>query len=432
MGITKNKPRVIIGNSHAALSALESMHKVDPQSTTIILTKEEEMPYSPTSLVRFIAGEVKEESLGLRSRSFYDRVNATVFPRHEVEYLDNKNREITFTNGSKLGYDKVLVATGSIPVVPPFEGLRKEEAITLRRLEDARKIIRLCESSKKAVILGAGLIAMEVAMALRKRGLDVTIIARRRILRVYVDVDGGSIIKDVYRQQGIEVMEESPIPGIESGTKGVRVSLQSGDKVDADFVLVATGVKPNVEFMVNSGIEIADGVLADERMQTNDPFVYVAGDIAQGKGFFGEDKVVTPTMLNAVSQGKVAGSNMAGGAEVSAGSLPANIYNFFGNVVFSIGLSLAEGGGEGLKVLKAIDEPNRSLKKLVISDGKLVGCTMINQPVEAGLCREMIMKGWETDDVVEHFDNDLASAFRRTLIKNNSKEMKLQRENESL
>jgi len=431
VGITKNQQRVIIGNSHAALAALESIHKVDPQSTTIILTKEEEMPYSPTSLVGLIAGEISEESLGLRSKSFYDQMNATLLPRHQVEYLDNRKQEITFTNGFKLAYDQVLVATGSIPVIPPFEGLRKGDAITLRRLEDARKIVSLCKSSKKVAILGAGLIAIEIAMALRKRGLEVTIIARRRILRVYVDVDAGSIIKDLYRQQGIEVMEGSPIAGIESGTKGIRVSLESGDKVDADFVLVGTGVKPNVEFMVDSGIEIADGVLVDERMQTNDPFIYAAGDVAQGKGFFGDEKVVTPTITNAVYQGKAAGSNMAGQTQEFEGSLPMNIFNFFGNVAFSVGASLSEGQDEAATVLKKIDKENRVFRKLVIKDGKLVGCTMINQPVEAGLCHAMIRQGWEADDVVEHFDNDLASAFRRTVINNSGKEMKQQREGEN-
>ncbi len=388
------------------------------------------MPYSPTSLVGFIAGEVSRGSLALRSRSFYDEVNATVFPRHQVEYLDNRNKEIICTNGSRLAYDKVLVATGSVPVVPLFEGLRKEDAVTIRRLEDAERIVRLCETSKKAIILGAGMIAMEAAMALRKRGLQVTIIARSRILRVYVDVDAGSIVKDVYRQHGIEVLEGSNIAGIESWTKGVQVSLESGDKVGADFVLVATGVEPNVEFMVESGIAMAEGILVDERMQTSDPSVYAAGDVAQGTGFFGGEKVVIPTIMNAVYQGKVAGSNMAGGTEVFAGGLPMNIYDFFGNVVFSIGLSLAEGGDDGLKVLKAVDKPNRSLKKLVIRDGKLVGCTFINEAVEAGLCRAMILNGWKANELIEYFDNDLVNAFRRTLVKNNGAEMKLRRESE--
>ena len=123
---------------------------------------------------------------------------------------------------------------------------------------------------------------------------------------------------------------------------------------------------------------------------------------------------------------------MAGGARVFAGGLAMNIFNAFGNVFFSIGLSLAENEGKGLNVLKVVDKTKRNLKKLVISDGKLVGCTMINQPVDAGLCREMIMNRWPADDVMEHFENDLASAFRRTLIKEGSEEMKLQRGRGSL
>ncbi len=428
MAAVKGKQRVIIGNSHAALSALESINRIDPQSNTIIIGKDEEMAYSPASLIAFIAGEIKEENLSLRSSSFYDMMNTRLLARHRVEDLDARNKEITFTDGSKLGYDQVLVAAGAIPVVPQLEGLKKEEAITLRSLNDARRIIELCRGARKVVILGAGLIGMEIATALRKKGLDVVLVEMaERVVPLYFDDDGASLIQSAYREQGIEVITGNKVTGIERGVNEQRVNLQSGDKLEADFVLVATGAKPNVEFMVNSGIKIIDGVLVNERMQTSDPSVFAAGDVAQGKGFFGEDNIMAPSVFNAVYQGEVAGDNMAGGARVFAGSLAMNIFNAFGDVFFSMGVSLAENEGKGLKVLKVVDKTKRSLKKLVISEGKLVGCTMINQPVDAGLCREMIIKRWPADDVIEHFENDLASAFRRTLIKENSEEMKLQR-----
>jgi len=428
MAVVKGKQRVIIGNSHAALSALESINRIDPQSNTIIISKDEEMAYSPASLIAFIAGEIKEENLSLRSSSFYDMMNARLLAKHRVEDLDARNKEITFTDGSKLGYDQVLIATGSSPLVPPIEGLGKDGALTLRTIADAERIIELCKSSKKAAIIGAGLIGMEIAAALRKRGLDVVLVEiEERVVPLYFDNDGASLIESVYREQGIEVRTGNKVASIERGVKGQRLNLQSGERIDADFVLMATGVRPNVEFMVNSGIEVMDGILVNERLQTSNPSVFAAGDVTQGKGFFGEDNVMAPSVFNAVRQGEVAGSNMAGGTRVFAGSFAVNIFNAFGNVFFSMGVPLTENEGKGLKVLKVMDKTKRNLKKLVISNGKLVGCTMINQPVDAGLCREMIMKRWPADDVIKHFENDLASAFRRTLIKESSEEMKLQR-----
>ena len=425
------KELVIIGNSHAGLAALQSIRDVDPKCSITIITREEAEPYSPTSLAAFIAGEIREENLKLKNLSFYSDMNASILFGRQVEDLNPKEKETTLADGAKLGYDQVLVATGSVPIVPPISGLSKKEALTLRTVEDAKRIMELAKSSKKAVIIGAGLIGMEVAMSLRKRGLDVVLVEKeKRVLPLYFDDDAASIIEGIYREQGIKVIKGNQLINVEKGVNAQRLSLESGDRIEADFTLVAVGMRPNVEFILNSGIEIGEGVLVNERLQTSAPSVYAAGDVAQAKGFFGDGRIVTPTVLNAVNQGKVAGSNMVGQAKEFEGSLPMNIFNFFGNVAFSIGISLSEGKDEAVKVLKKIDKENQSFRKLVITDGKLVGCTMINQLVEAGLCQAMIRQGWEVDDVVEHFDNDLASAFRRTVINNSGKEMKRQREEE--
>ncbi|MBI2853938.1 MAG: NAD(P)/FAD-dependent oxidoreductase [Chloroflexi bacterium] len=426
MVATKKGPRVIIGNSHSALAALECIHRVDPETPNLVLTRDDGTPYSPTALVGLIAGEVKEQKLNLKDSAFYDSVNARVLPWHDVEYLDAKNQQLVLGNGARMPYGRVLVATGSIPLVPKIPGLTKRDTNVLHNIADARKIIELCKRSKKVVTLGAGLIAVEAAMALRQHGLNITIVARSRILRAYIDAEAGAIIADVYRQNGIKVLEGSDVSGVESSREGMLVVLESGEKVRADFVLVATGVKPNTGFLIESGIDISDGLIVNEKMQTNDPLVYAAGDVAQGRGLFTSDKIVVPTIMNAVAQGKVAGTNMAGGNQTFAGSLPMNIYNFFGNVLFSIGLS--GDNGRGTKVLKALDTRKRSYKKLVLRDGRLVGCTMINQSAEAGVCREAIMNGWESNDVEQNFADDLASAFRRTLIKESGREMARQRE----
>jgi phenylglyoxylate dehydrogenase epsilon subunit len=412
---------VIVGNSHAGVSALERIHKLDPQSSTIIVSEEEEPSYSPTSLTAFIAGDVKEQDVGLRPKAFYDQMNARVLLGRRAEGLDAKKRRITFADGSKLAYDQLLVATGSRPAIPRIEGLGKAGALSLRTLQDARWIIKASRESRKAVIIGAGLIGMEAAPALKKRGLDVTVIEMLgRVLPLYFDEDAASIIDSVYQEQGIKVLKTTMIHAVERGAKGWRLNLNSGERLDADLVLVATGVRSNVEFLKGSGIQVAEGVLVNERMQTSDPSIYAAGDVAQGKRFLEEDKVLTPTVLNAVYQGQVAGSNMAGEANEFVGGITMNVFNFYGNVAFSVGQSL---DGQGLEVLKEVDQDNRRLKKLVLQDGKLVGCAMINQGIEPGLPRRMIMERWQADEVKKHFHDDLASAFRRTLVQESGGEM---------
>lgn len=425
MVASKAKQRVIIGNSHAGIAALERLHAAEPQAMSIIISGESELPYSPTSLPAYVAGEVKEQNLGLRDRSFYDRNNTLPLLGRRVEELDAKNRHVVLSDGGRLSYDQLLVATGSRPAIPPIPGLKKDEAVTLRTLGDAKALVQLCDGSRSAAVIGAGLVGMEVATSLQKRGLKVTVIELLgQVLPLYFEKEAAAIVEAVYREHGIEVMKGVRIQGIEKGARGMQLSLGSGDKLEADFVVVATGVTPNLEFLAGSGIDVAEGLLVNDHMQTSDPSVYAAGDVAQGSGFFGETSVITPTVLNAVYQAQAAASNMLGEDRAFEGGMTLNVFNFFQNVAFSVGNSL---DGQGLETLMQIDKEKRHFKKLVIQDGRLVGCAMINQGLEAGLARRMIMERWPADEIKKHFYDNLSSAFRRTLIRESSKEMEEER-----
>ncbi len=405
------KRRIIVGSSHAAIAALEAIQRLDPESITTVIS--EEVPYSPTALTGLLSGDIKEEHLGLRDSTFFSRMNARLVQGYRVVTVDTKEKHVVLEDGSRFAYDQLLIATGASPAVPAIDGLTRDDAFTLRTAGDARRLLRQSITAKRAVVIGAGLIGMEAAAGLRKQGLEVTVVeSLDQVLPLYFDRDAASIIESAYRRKGIGVIKGARVTTIRKG-KNWLLGLASGEKLEADIVLIAAGVRPNVDIVKGSDIKIAAGILVDEMMQTNLPDVFAAGDVAQGRGLWGEEGAMVPTVFNAVHQGLVAGSNMAGGAMKSPGAINLNVFSFFGNMAFSVGRSLDENG---LQVFKEMDGENLKFRKLVLDEGRVVGCAMINQEVESGLFRRVVQEGWKLDQVLEHMHEDLPGYIRRTLV----------------
>ena len=405
------KRRIIVGGSHAAIAALEAIHQLDPESVTTVISAEP--PYSPTALTGFLSGDLKEEHLGLRDSAFFSRMNARLVLGYRAMAVDAKERQVILEDDSRLAYDQLLIATGASPAVPAIDGLAREEALTLRTVADARRLLNLSSTAKRALVIGAGLIGMEAAACLQKQGLQVTVVETLdHVLPLYFDRDAASIIESAYRQRGIDIIKGARVTAISKGAEWL-LRLGSGENLEADLVLIAAGVAPNVGLVKGSDIRIATGILVDEMMQTTVPDVFAAGDVAQGRGLCGEEGTMAPTVFNAIHQGFVAGSNMAGGAVKSPGTVNSNVFNFFGNVAFSVGRSLDENG---LQVFKEMDGENLKFRKLVLNEGRVVGCSMINQDVEPGLFRRAVREGWKVGQALQQIHDDLPGAIRRTLV----------------
>jgi phenylglyoxylate dehydrogenase epsilon subunit len=423
----KDTHRVIVGCSHGGLAALEQIHRFDPEGKTYILSRENELPYSPTSLGAFIGGQMSLNKLFFRDWDYFRQMNAKYIPDQEVEEIDTVNKEIVCSDGTRIVFDQLLIATGARPTIPSIDGIDHEKVFTVRNLENAKNLQKVARSSKNCLIIGAGLIGMEIAAALSKRGLRVTVIELLgQALPLYFDVDTSDIITAIYQKNGVEIFTNTKVIGMEGTSREIKVSLDSGKDINGDFVVVATGVTPNIQFLQGSGIELGKGILIDRHLETNKPGIYAVGDVAEGEGFFDEKKSINPTVFNAAFQGKIAGSNMTGKIKEFPGGLNMNIFNFFNNVAFSIGQF--NGEESGTQVLKSIKAETLQVKKLVIKDNYLVGCTVLNYPVEPGILYQAIFKKWDPEEMVLSFEDDFVNGVRSTFIKESQAEIEQRRE----
>ena len=413
---------VIVGNGSAALAALEAIHRTDPRLKSLVISAEDCPPYSPTALPYFFAGKIREQHLFLRDDSFYREKNAELVRGARVVRILLQDRRVVLEDGRDVGYDKLLIATGASPILPAIEGLNEVRHFVFRTLKDAKELLSYAEGRRKAVVLGGGLVGMETASGLIKKGLKVTVMEKEeRVLPVYFDSEAADIIKGIYEENGVTLLTGET--AVKVGMDGERVIIRtlSGREIEAEIFVVAAGMAPSIEPVMDSGIACRRGILVDDTMRTNIEGVYAAGDVAEARSFFGPEKVLNAILPDAVEQGRVAGANIAGGDERYSGGLPLNIFSFFGNWAFSCGLPLVEG--KDYKVIKRSYGYGGRYRRLVFKEGRLIGVALINDGVDPGILHSFIRKGTDLSELMDGLERDLINLSRYTMIRSESPEL---------
>jgi phenylglyoxylate dehydrogenase epsilon subunit len=389
-GDLEKKKHVIIGCGTAALAALKQMRKVNAEDEIILVTMEPHLPYSPTSLPYLISGKIKESEIRMVTDDFFDRMNAAWVGGKRVEHLDTKRGEILYDSHERESYDSLLIATGSEPVLPSIPGLKSEQVLQLRTLDHARELIKKVKGTQTAIILGAGLIGMHVAECLAEHGIRVQVVEMLlHILPAYFDKDASGMIQRVLEKHGVTFFTGRRATEVAWKERSVEVFLENGERLQADLLLVATGVKPRTSFLNGSGMKINDGILVDSEMRTSLQHIFAAGDVTSAKSFLTGKHGLNPILPNAAEQGKIAGSNMVGEKKEYEGWLPMNTFNFFGHRAVSVGKSVPAEGDE--VVLKEGDGA-QAYKKIICRDDRLLGATFLGTDVDAGVFQYLIRK----------------------------------------
>lgn len=304
--------------------------------------------------------------------------------------VDPEAHTVVLDDGEELSYDRLLLATGSSPIRPPIPGLDGPSVYTLRRWDDALAIAQAAQGAKQAVILGAGRIGMKCAFALHHLGLDVTVVEiEDRIVPQQLDATGAAIFTQVVQAAGIELVLNNTFARVEhSGGRPKRIVLQDGRELTAGLVIVATGVRANVELARDAGLQVDRGVLVDEGMRTSAPDVYAAGDVVQTTDLVTGEPMVSGIWTNAVAMGQVAGENMAGGGRRFVGAFSLlNAMELGGLPVISVG-QISSPGGDGYQVFAW--QRGQAYRKLVFRDDTLVGLILIGQVEGAGVYQTLI------------------------------------------
>lgn len=409
---------LVVGSSHAALEAVTALRMHDPEGSLTLATRDRHLPYSPTLLPYVVSGRSAAEGVFLRDQDYFAGQRVAFRPERTLVRLDGERHEAHFADGSGIRYGKLLLATGAAPMIPPIPGIERVAYHVLRSLDDALKLKVALASARRAVVLGAGLVGMHAAENLAKAGARVTIVEMRgQILGGYFDTTAAGLIERAFADQGACVLTGRRVVGLAPAGQGAEVGLDNGDSLQADLLLVAAGVRPEIGFLSGSGVSTDVGILVDDAMRTSQADVWAAGDCAQAREFDGGGTSLNAILPDAAEQGRIAGMDMAGdpGATRYPGGVPLNTYRFFGRHAISVGASGLPPGAE--ERIRQDPSAGRYLRAL-FRDGRLLGIAGVNEFFDAGVMRQLIQRRTDLSREMERLVADPLGTGRAIMSRN--------------
>ncbi len=377
------KKYLIIGNGVAGTTAAEKIRKNDPHGRITIVTDETIPFYSRIRLPDYVAGITDKQSLIIKKDQWYKDQNIDLKTGITITNIDHVNKQATDQAANVLEYDSLLIAAGSKSFIPPIEGNTKENVFVLRTFGDAENIIQSIGNARNAVLIGGGLLGLEAAYALIRKGLDVTVVEFfDRLLPRQMDNQGALLLKEMLEELGFKFRLDAKTKEVRGDKVVTNVELESGEVLPADILLFSAGVRSNLDLPIKLGLEIDRGVIVNAQMETSLDGVYAAGDVAQF------EQINFCIWSEAQEQGNVAGSNMAGGTEVFEAIVPSNRLKVAGIDLGSAGNIDPEDALES-----EIEKSNKVYRKLVKKNGELVGCIMLgNTAGFSGVVRQITSK----------------------------------------
>ena len=378
---------VIIGAGPAGVRAAETLRENDSLATVTLVGAEPGEPYARMAIPYILSGAIDDG--GARQRRSLDHLQAL-----GIRYLHGKalkvqarpnGGQVELADGTQLPYDRLLVATGSSPSLPPIPGTGLPGVVTCWTLEDAHQIAAKLTPGARVVMLGAGFVAGVCMKSLVNSGAKLSVVAGRsgQILRSMMTPVGSRMLQRWLEGRGVEVITTGHVLGIEPGPRLVMDSRS----IDADLIILATGVHPNVSFLEGTGSEIRSGVVIDAHMRTTVPHIYAAGDVAQGRDFSTGEWVVHALQPTATEHGRVAALNMLGKDVPYRGSLSMNVLDTVGLISHTFGLWNGIPGGDHTEV---VDEANFIYTRLCFDGDQLIGAITIGHPHHVGAIRGLI------------------------------------------
>ncbi len=395
---------VIIGNSVAAVGAIRSIRSIDQQGNITVISRERHSAYGRPLISYLLGGLITEKRMSYVPTDFYEKNRINLLLNSEVVSVDGKKSLVKLAAGDTITYDRLLIATGGDPFVPPIEGLAgKEKIFTFTTWDDAAKLKGIADDIRHAVVIGGGLIGLKAAEGLHLLGKKVTIIELAdRILSAAFDRPAGRIVAKKMKANGIDVITEDTVVSIEGDGPDINgVVLKSGDYIPCDTVIVAIGVRPAAGFLKGSGIEVNRGIVVDNRMETSQKGVYAAGDVAEASDFFTSVRNPMPIWPDAYIQGDIAGASMAGSEKEYAGGLAMNSIEFFKVSTISMGITNLSNPAE-FEVLTYQDLESYTYRKIVLQGTRLVGAVLVGNVERAGIFAGLIREKVDVSALKEH------------------------------
>jgi NAD(P)H-nitrite reductase large subunit len=380
---------VIVGNGPAGVIAAEAIRRYAPDHEIVLIGDEPEPPYSRMAIPYLLSGRIDEASTYLRKGADHYRQQRIALRRDRARAVDGAARTVTLESGGQLGFDRLLIATGSQPVRLPIPGADLPGVHSCWTLADARHIMERAAPSARVLQIGAGFIGCIILEALANRGVSLTVVEMGdRMVPRMMGQGAGGMIKRWVESKGIRVYTSTRVEAIEPDPSGgLAVRLSNGQRVASDLVISATGVKPNIGFLAGSGVACAQGVLADARLQTNVAGVYAAGDCAEAFDPMLGRHVVSAIQPNAADQALCAAMNMIGRPSTLKCVTQINVLDTLGLISSSFGNWEGVTGGDHVELQ---DDGNHRFIRLEFDGDVLVGANTIGLTQGVGVIRGLI------------------------------------------
>ena len=361
---------VVVGAGIAGLAAVEAIRVASPETDVTLISKENQPPYYRLNLTRYLAGEVSETELSIKSQSWFEEHEIQLLLDAEVSKLNLSGKTVELNKNESVLFDKLILTVGAHPFMPPFPGAYRDGVVNLRTLADAKEILKSDLAGKKCTCIGGGLLGLETAGALARQGAEVTLLEGHGwLLPRQLNQIAGEILAGHVQSSGIKLRTNARTQKILGDERVRGVFLQDQSIIDTDLVVVATGIRSNSYLARTAGLDVNQGIVVDNLLKTSHPDVFAAGDVAEHHG------LVYGTWAPAQYQGSIAGMNAAGANSEFGGIPRSNSLKVLELELFSIG-QIEPMDGSYDTIEKQADE---QYFRFVFHDSHLVGAILLGE-----------------------------------------------------
>ena len=387
---------VIVGNGMAGIGCLEQILRLDHNFDITVFGDETYGNYNRIMLSSVLAGEKKPDEIMLNDLDWYKANNIDLRVGVRIVDVDSVAKTVTGDDGSVTRFDKLLLATGSQPLIPAIEDVQKDGVFVFRTLDDTRALLERARPGVKAVVIGGGLLGLEAARGLSVQGCDVTVVhLMETLMERQLDVTGGSYLSTKMNEMGVNVLLGYSTSAVLGNGKVEGVQFKGGGSIPAEMLVIAAGIVPNVELGRKAGLEVKRGIVVNDYMETSNPDIFAVGECAQHNGIcYG---LVAPLL----EQGKVLAATITGNkGPTYQGTVLASKLKIMGVDVFSAGE--IRDKVDGSEVVRYEDPSLGVYKKLTLKDGKLTGAILVGETTESSRYLEMLRSGKDIAPMRKH------------------------------
>jgi len=390
------KKYLIIGNGVAGTTAADTVRQIDPTGEITIVTDEDLPFYYRVRLPDYLGGEVTESELIAKKKEWYDEKEISLKLNTNITEADPGVKHVLTADGISIAYDRLLLASGSHPFIPPIKGSDMDGVFAIHTINDVRQILQAAEKISDVVLIGGGLLGLEAANALHKLGKNITVVEFfPRLLPRQLDNEGAARLQHFFEKMIFTFRLGAITKKITGADRVEQVILENGDVLSTEMVIISAGVRPNLKLAKMFGLKTDKGVIVDKYLQTSQPDIYAAGDVIE---FEGRTYGIWPA---AMEQGEIAGINISGGEATYRGTILSNILKVAGVDLASAG-EIDEENRHESKIVISEDK----YKKVVIDNGKVIGCIMLGDRKNFNRINKAISTGEVILDELDSLLND--------------------------